>query len=82
MKIDEQTNRLASEAQIRKQLRDMNRRKLLNSLDLYNYRIFYDQVQTVAAIKLHVPIHHWQRLLRFDLKTHLTKFERQTDLVR
>ena len=67
MEVDEQTNSLVRETKVRKQLRVMNWRQLIDKLNLNYYRVFHNQVQTVPAIKLHVPINDRQRPLFFNL---------------
>jgi len=49
----------------------MNWRKLVDCFDLNHYRLFYDQIETIAAIEFHVPINDWQWFLSFDLQSDL-----------
>ena len=52
MKIDDKTQRSAGEAQVRKQLRVVNRLNRFHTLNLDYHGIFYEQVNTVADIEL------------------------------
>ncbi len=81
MKINEQPNPLIRQAKVRKQLSIVNWRQLIDRLNLYNRRLFDDEIKTISAVKSYIPINHRQRLLLFNLEPCLPKLKRETNSI-
>ncbi len=58
IKVYKQSERFATELQVRKDLSLMDRRDGIYRFDLYHDEVFYDQIHPIAKIQLHLAIYH------------------------
>ena len=82
MEVDQQAYPFARETKTRKQLCIVAWSQLVYCFDLYHYRVFYHQVESVSAVQLDVSVDHRPGFLLFESNATLSKFVCQADLVR
>ena len=67
MKVEEQSQLFAAEAQVRNYLRLVYMQELLDCLDLHDDRSFYDQVDSVRKVNRFATVNNWQQYFRLHL---------------
>ena len=65
MKIQQKPDPLVRQPKVGEQLRVMDRRKPLDSLDFDDYGVFDDQIEPISAVQFHILVGDRQRHLHF-----------------
>ena len=71
-KIDEQTQPLVGQPEIRQQLFLVNRRQALHRFELHNHLAFHDQIGFEANLQLHAFVYDWDRLFVREILFYVT----------
>src|ERR1700687_3997431 len=81
VEVDQQSERSATEFQIRDDLSLMNRRDCVYRLDLHDDEILNHQIHSIPNFQLHTSIDHGKADLTFSLHARLVEFVVQAGLI-
>lgn len=75
VEVDQQSNGLAAEFEIRNHLCLMNGRDPFHRFDLHDHEIFHQQVDPISKFQLDPAIDYWKPYLSFRMHASLSKFK-------
>jgi hypothetical protein len=82
VEVQEQTQLVTAQAQIRQQLSAMDGQHSFDALDLDDETLFNDEIHPVRGVKLNAFVHDWESHLLFKVNARLCEFIRQTGTAR